>query len=136
MTSNPITIRNLGPEDTHILERVRPGISDGFDLSRAWAVLATRINELVVALDQGEVIGFAYGSMLMHPDKPSEFLVSAIHVHGDYASDEIGGRLFDRIRDLAMDRGCETMWLVDDAGGRLAFADAEGASAEVHRWVL
>jgi N-acetylglutamate synthase-like GNAT family acetyltransferase len=134
MASKQITIRNLGPEETFVLERVRPGICDEFDLTRAWSLLATRINEFVVALDQGEVVGFVYGSMIMHPDKPNEFLVSAIHVHDDHASGDVSVRLVDRIRDLAMDRGCEVMWMVG-ATPPLA-GDPESSSVELVRWDL
>ena len=106
MSGNPITIRNLGPEDAHVLDRVRPGTFDGdLDPSRAWAFLATRVNELVVALDQGEVVGFVYGTTLMRPDKPTEFFVNEISVHSDY----------ERITDLAIDRGCEGLWVMADA---------------------
>ncbi|NNE78992.1 MAG: hypothetical protein HKN18_01860 [Silicimonas sp.] len=72
MSGHPITIRNLGPEDAYILDRVRPGTFDNeVDPTRAYAFLATRVNELVVALDMGEVVGFASGTVLMHPDKPT-----------------------------------------------------------------
>ena len=136
MTSIPITIRNLGPEETHILENVRPGVCDSFDLTRAWSLLATRINEFVVALEQGEVIGFVYGSMLMHPDKPSEFLVSAFHVHDDYATAEVGARLLDRLRNLAIDRGCEAMWLVDQDAKAIVAGNTESISAKLFRWEI
>ena len=64
MSGNPITIRNLGPEDAFVLDRVRPGTFDNPpDPDKVWAFLATRVNELVVALDQGEVIGFAFGTV-------------------------------------------------------------------------
>lgn len=111
MSTNPITIRNLGPEDAHILDRVRPGTFDNpVDPSRAWAFLATRVNELVVALDRGEVIGFASGTVLMHPDKPTQFFVNEVSVHKDYRRRGVANRLMERIMDLARDRGCEGIW--------------------------
>ena len=116
MSANPITIRNLGPEDAHILDRVRPGTFDvPVDPSRVWAFLATRVNELVVALDRGEVIGFASGTMLMHPDKPTQFFVNEISVHEDYRRQGIATRLIERVTDLARDRGCEGIWLATEA---------------------
>jgi len=109
---NPITIRNLGPEDAAILERVREGTFDHpVDPARAWAFLATRVNEIVVALDRGEVIGFASGTVLMHPDKPTHFFVNEVGVHEDFRRQGIAARLLERIFDLARDRGCEGIWL-------------------------
>lgn len=112
MTLNPITIRNLGPEDVHVLDRVRPGVFDNpVDPARAWAFLATRVNELVVALDRGEVVGFASGTVLMHPDKPTQFLVNEVSVHETFRRQGIATRLLERIMDLARDRGCEGIWV-------------------------
>ena len=121
MSGNTITIRNLGPEDAQVLDRVRPGTFDHpIDPSRAWAFLATRVNELVVALDRGEVIGFASGTVLMHPDKPTQFFVNEIGVHEEYRRKGIGTRLFERIADLAFDRGCEGIWLATETDNAAA----------------
>lgn len=108
---SPINIRNLGPEDAHILDRVRPGLSaETLDPSQVWAFLATRVNELVVALDQGEVVGFASGTTVMHPDHPTEFLIAKVAVHPDLRRQGIGRRLMQRIMALAEDRGCVHIW--------------------------
>ena len=116
MSVNPITIRNLGPEDAHVLDHVRPGTFDNeIDPARAWAFLATRVNELVVALDRGEVVGFASGTVLMHPDKPTAFFVNEIGVHEDIRGQGIGNRLLKRISELALDRGCEEIWAATEA---------------------
>lgn len=121
MSSNPITIRNLGPEDAHILDRVRPGTFDNdIDPARAWAFLATRVNELVVALDRGEVIGFASGTVIMHPDKPTQFFVNEVSVHPDFRRQGIAMRLLTRISELAADRGCEEVWVATEADNTAA----------------
>ena len=129
MTDIPITIRNLGPEDAHILDRVRPGTFDNpIDPSRAYAFLATRLNEIVVALTQGEVIGFASGTVLMHPDKDPQFFVNEVSVHPDVRQMGIAKRLMDRISDLAWDRGCNGIWLAteDDNAPARALYEAIG----------
>jgi len=142
MTLNTITIRNLGPEDAHVLDRVKPGTFDNLDLSRAWGLLATRVNELVVALDRGEVVGFAYGTMLMRPDKPAEFFVNEIGVHAEYRRQGIGSRLMRRLNELAMDRGCSGVWLMTEVENEEARAfygalkgDESGATV-MYDWQL
>ncbi len=126
MSANPITIRNLGPEDAHVLDRVRPGTFDNdIDPSRAWAFLATRVNELVVALDRGEVVGFASGTVIMHPDKPTAFFINEIGVHEEYRRQGIARRVMFRIMELARDRGCEGIWCAtetDNAAARGLYA--------------
>lgn len=112
MLGQPITIRNLGPEDAHILDRVAKGVFDNpVDPTWAYAFLATRVNELVVALSAGEVVGFASGTVVMHPDKPVSFFVNEVGVSDAFRRQGIATRLIERIIDLARDRGCENIWL-------------------------
>ena len=123
MLGNPITIRALGPEDAHVLDRVRTGTFDNPpDPSRVWAFLATRVNELVVALDRGEVVGFASGTMMLRPDKPTTFYVDEVGVHEDYRRQGIGRRLVTRMIERARDRGCESLWLATEGDNDAALA--------------
>ena len=118
-----ITIRLLGPDDTHVLDRVRPGTFDNpVDPVQAWAFLTTGVNLLAVALTGGEVVGFASGTVLMHPDKPRAFFLNEIAVHGEFRRQGIGTRLFTRLRDEAVERGCAGLWLATEADNRAARA--------------
>ncbi|MDD9921280.1 MAG: GNAT family N-acetyltransferase [Boseongicola sp.] len=131
MPGNPITIRNLGPEDAHVLDRVREGTFDNpIDPTLAWGFLATRVNEIVVALDQGEVIGFVSGTVIMHPDKPTQFFVNELGVHEDYRRQGIATRLMRRIGELAGDRGCEALWLATEIDNDVARSFYESIDAE------
>ena len=115
MSDQPITIRNLGPEDAHILDRVADGVFDNpVDPARAYGFLATRVNEIVVALQGGVVVGFASGTVLMHPDKPLGFFVNEVGVDDAYRRQGIATRLVRRIIDLARERGCEEIWLATE----------------------
>ena len=116
MLGQPITIRNLGPEDAHILDRVATGVFDNpIDPTRAYGFLATRVNELVVALSAGEVVGFVSGTVLMHPDKPVGFFVNEVGVGEAFRQQGIATRLLRRIFELARDRGCEEIWLATES---------------------
>ena len=121
MSVNPITIRHLGPEDAHVLDRVRDGTFDNpIDPSRAWAFLALRVNDIVVALDRGDVIGFASGTVLHHPDKVPAYFVHEVSVHEDYRRQGIATRLMKRLASLAEDRGCEVVWLAAEDNNQAA----------------
>ncbi|MEM7632077.1 MAG: GNAT family N-acetyltransferase [Pseudomonadota bacterium] len=143
MSGNPITFRSLGPEDAEVLDRVKDGVFDApLDPSLLWAFLATRVNEMIVALDRGEVIGFAYGTVLMGPDKPKEFFVNEIGVHEDYQGRGIGRRLMERLHRSAIDRGCEMLWVLAEdrnagAGGFYRALDgAEMQGISMYDWDL
>ncbi len=123
MSGQPITIRNLGPEEAHILDRVHPDVFDNVpDPSRVWAFLATRVNELVVALDAGTVVGFVSGTVLMHPDKKTAFFIQEVGVADAYQGQGIAKRLMRRIGELARDRGCEDIWVLTEDGNAPARA--------------
>ena len=132
MHRNPITIRSLGPEDADVLNKVRSGVFDNpIDPARLWSFLATRVNDMVVALDRGEVIGFAFGTVLMRPDKPTEFFVNEIGVHEAYQRQGIATRLLGQLKRNAIDRGCEGLWVLTDGDneGARAFYAALGGEA-------
>lgn len=115
MSGQPITIRNLGPEDAHILDRVAEDVFDNpVEPNWAYGFLVTRVNEIVVALQAGEVIGFASGTVLMHPDKPNGFFINEVSTAETYRRQGIATRLLNRIIDLARDRGCEEIWLATE----------------------
>jgi len=92
--------------------------------------LATRVNVMVVALDRGEVIGMAFGTTQLRPDKPTTFFIDEVSVHPDYRRQGIARRLLNHIRDRAMDRGCESVWLATECDNPAARAlyRASGAS--------
>jgi ribosomal protein S18 acetylase RimI-like enzyme len=130
MPGNPITIRSLGPEDAFVLDRVQPGLFDTApDPARVWAFLATRVNELVVALDQGQVVGLAYGITQLSPDRPTAFQLGNIRVHPDYRRQGIARRMMTEMRDRALDRGCAHFSVTvedDNTAARALFKTSDG----------
>ena len=115
MGAQPITIRNLGPEDAEVLDKVRDGVFDNpVDPAWTYAFLATGVNEIVVALQMGEVVGFASGTALMHPDKPTGFFINEVGVGDAYLRQGIATRLVKRIVQIACDRGCQEIWLATE----------------------
>ena len=115
MFAETITIRHLGPEDAEVLDRVRPGTFDNpLDPAQTWAFLAAGLNEMVVALRAGEVVGFATGTVLLHPDKPPAFFLNEVGVHEEMRRQGIGTRLCNKLFDVARDRGCQGIWLATE----------------------
>jgi GNAT superfamily N-acetyltransferase len=94
-----------------VLDRLRVGLAEEpVDPAQVWAFLATRVNELVVALEAGEVIGLACGTVVMHPTGPTEFMVTRVVVHPDSRRQGVGKGLLLRLMALAEDRGCVHVW--------------------------
>lgn len=120
--TDTITIRVLGPDDVDVLDRVRPGtFAEDPDPLHGWAFLTTGVNAMVAALGEGQIVGYATGLVVLHPNRPRAFLVTDIRVHPDFRGRGLGTRLVERLRDVAADRGCETVSAVmegDNAGAR------------------
>ena len=120
---DPITIRLLGPDDAGVLDRVHPETFDNaVDPARAWAFLQTGVNSLVVGQRPGEVVGFASGTVLMHPDKAPALFVNEVSVAKPFRRRGVAGRMVRRLIDAARDRGCESFWLATEAENAAARA--------------
>lgn len=129
--ADTITIRTLGPDDAHVLERVRDGVFDNpIEPSMAWAFLAVRLNLITVALLDGEVVGFVSGTVLLHPDKPRQLFVNEVSVHEDVRREGVGARMIRSITNEARERGCEEAWVLTDTDNEAACALYESLKGE------
>jgi ribosomal protein S18 acetylase RimI-like enzyme len=114
--TDTITIRLLGPDDVDVLDRVRPGtFAQDPDPVHAWAFLTTGVNATTVALSEGQVVGYATGIVIMHPNRPREFLVTDLGVHQEFRGRGLGTRLVERLRNVAAERGCESMAMLSES---------------------
>lgn len=123
MPGDTTTIRHLGPEDPGVLDHLRPGLFGGpLDPSETWRFLAVGLNEMVVALQAGQVVGLATGTVLMRPDGPPSFLITDLRVHPDERRKGLGMRLLERLLDVATDRGCRDITCQTEASDDAARA--------------
>ncbi|KNG94257.1 GNAT family N-acetyltransferase [Pseudaestuariivita atlantica] len=61
------------------------------------------------------VIGFATGTVLLHPDKPPAFFLNEVDVAPDHQRQGIGVQLCSRLMDRARAAGCKGIWLATEA---------------------
>ncbi|MFM2354913.1 MAG: hypothetical protein RLZZ528_649 [Pseudomonadota bacterium] len=107
-----ITFQRLGPAEVDLLCSVRDGLFDNpVDPVQARAFLANPMNEIVLALDGAEVVGFASGTVLQHPDKPPSMFVNEVGVRDDWLRRGIGKAVTQALIDRARARGCQGIWL-------------------------
>ena len=88
-------IRLLGASDASVLLNVAPGVFDNA-IDTRWTneFLADPRHHMMVALQDGQVVGMASAVHYIHPDKPPEFWVNEIGVAPSYRNQGIGKRLF------------------------------------------
>ncbi len=71
-------------------------------------------HELVFACRGDSVVGFASGTVLLHPDKPPAFFVNEVEVSAALRRRGLGTTLCRQLIAVARDRGCEGIWLATE----------------------
>lgn len=129
-----IRIVHLGPEDHDFLLRVEPGLFDGpLEPSQVFSFLAQGTHEMVLAMAAGHAVGMASGVAMMHPDKPPQFFINELGVREGHRREGIGTALVQRMREIAMDRGCVDVWLAaegDDLPARGLYRSMKARETE------
>ena len=72
-------------------------------------------HELIFALSGDRVIGFASGTVLLHPDKVPMFFVNEVDVSEKFQRRGIATQLCQQLFALARQIGCEGIWLATEA---------------------
>lgn len=93
--------------------------SDAFDNAaskeQATAFLNDNSHLIVGAVDDDELIGFASGIILLHPDKEPILFISEVGVNDDYLRQGIGGDLVNVLLKAGKDAGCNGAWLATES---------------------
>jgi ribosomal protein S18 acetylase RimI-like enzyme len=129
-----IEIKVLGPQDAGVLANVAPDVfDDPIDAGRAAEFLADPRHHLVVAIDNGQVVGFVSGVHYVHPDKPRpELWVNEIGVAPTHQRRGLGKRLMHSLFAVAHGLGCAEAWVGTDRANTAAmrlYAAAGSAAA-------
>ena len=125
-----VEIRVLGVDDAAVLGNVAEDVFDNdIDPDMARRFLADPAHYMVVAIEDGTVVGMASGNDYLHPDKPIQFWVNEMGVAPPHRRRGIGKRLLRRMLDLARDLGREEVWLGtedDNVAARALYKSLDG----------
>jgi aminoglycoside 6'-N-acetyltransferase I len=129
-----VEIRLLRAGDEAVLARVRPGVfDDPIDARAAREFLADARHHLAVAIDAGEVIGFASAVHYVHPDEASpELWINEVGVAETHRERGIATALLGALFDVARALGCREAWVGTDRANAAAnrLYASVGGSAE------
>ena len=108
-------IRLLEAGDGAVLESVAGGVFDR-PVTPAWTAefLADSRHHLVVAIDDGQVVGFASGVDYVHPDKPAELWINEVGVAPTHRREGLGRKLVTRLLDHGRESGCRSAWVLTE----------------------
>ena len=114
-TPPPIVIRELGPTDAGVLQRVAPDVFDGpVDAALAAEFLSDPRHHLVVALESETVVGMASAVHYVHPDKPPELWVNEVGVADSHVRRGVATRLLRALFGVGRGLGCGEAWVLTD----------------------
>ena len=111
-----IEIKLLGSNDSHSLQNVSEDVfDDPIVEASAREFLEDPRHRLVVALDDGLVVGFVSAVIYLHPDKPGpELWINEIGVAPAYQRQGIGKRLMRAVLQEAKRAGCTEAWVLTE----------------------
>ena len=120
MSAEP-EIKLLHAGDESILDNIAPEVFDG-------AIMADRTREfledprhhLVVAIDNGRVVGMASAVDYVHPDKQRELWINEVGVAATHRRRGIARLVIDRLLLVARELGCIEAWVLTDRGNDAA----------------
>ena len=127
-----IDILLLGPADASVLERVAPDVFD-HAVRPEWRAefLADARHHLVVARDDGVVVGMASGVHYLHPDKAPQLFINEVGVAPTHRQHGLGRRMLARLVERATELGCTEAWVLTDSDNAAANRLYPSAGAKV-----
>ena len=124
-------IKALGPGDLELLMGVTPGLFDhALSPVEARAFLDSPLHELVLALDAGQALAFASGTVLLHPDKPPALFVNELGTRHTHRRRGHGCAVLRALIERARARGCQGVWLGTEPGNAAMIALCRSLGAE------
>jgi ribosomal protein S18 acetylase RimI-like enzyme len=112
----PLEIRLLRAGDEDVLRNVAPGVFDApVQTHLAHEFLGDRRHHLVVAREDGVVVGMVTAVDYVHPDKAAQLWINEIGVSPSHQRRGIGRRMLDAMLAHGRALGCTEAWLGTDA---------------------
>ena len=107
-----IVIRRVRPDDESLFDAIAEEVFDEpVNPARLAAYLAEPGHHMVVALDDGVIVGQVAAVVHRHPDKPTELYIDEVGVAAGYRRRGIARRMLDAMFDHGRAIGCKEAWV-------------------------
>jgi GNAT superfamily N-acetyltransferase len=111
MTSSKIEIKILRRGDEAILANVSADVFDNsIDPNLAKQFLADQHHHIIVAIDNGIVVGFVSAICYMQPDKQPELWINEVGVATTHHGQGIARLLLNKMMELGRQLNCAEAW--------------------------
>ena len=117
-----MTVKILRAGDETALATTAPDVfDDALDPRATREFLTDPRHHLVVAVENGVVVGFASAVHYVHPDKPSpELWINEVGVASTHRGRGVGKAILQRLLDLGRELGCAEAWVLTEPGNHAA----------------
>ena len=126
-------IRLLAAADSALLDRIAPDVFDEpLQPALVAEFLADDRHHLVVAIDDGVVIGFASAVHYVHPDKPAELWINEVGVTPEHHRRGVGKAIIAALLEHGRRLGCGEAWVLTERQNEAAmrlYASTGGTEA-------
>jgi ribosomal protein S18 acetylase RimI-like enzyme len=124
-----VTVRALTSGDEKLAEKACRLFGLDGDINGA-AFLSRLEALLMVAEDEDQLVGWAYGHELIHPDGERTMLLYALDVAVAHRREGHGRQLVTAFTAEARKRGCTEVWVLTDDGNSAALAAYSSAGGQ------
>jgi aminoglycoside 6'-N-acetyltransferase I len=133
----PIEIRLLGAADGAVLRHVAPEVFD-HALDERWTAefFADARHHLVVAIDEGVVVGMASAVHYVHPDKAPELWINEVGVAPTHHRRGIGRMILDTLLAHGRALGCREAWVATEEENVAARRLYESVGGEGEEFIM
>jgi|GEM_PF-285183 len=106
-------VRVLHSGDERILMNAAPEVFDNpIDANLTREFLEDPRHHIVVAIDDGKVIGFASGVHYVHPDKAPQLWINEVGLAPSYRNRGLGKALLRALFEVGQAHQCEVAWVL------------------------
>jgi ribosomal protein S18 acetylase RimI-like enzyme len=139
MVDKSYQIKQLQVGDEAVLERVAADVFDeAINPKLLEAYLAQANHHMIVALQNGQVVGQIRAVIHKHPDRPSELYIDNLGVTPSLQRQGVATKLFSAMLELGKNLGCEDAWLATEQDNAQAqgFYETYGVKPETMAYYL
>ena len=109
------SVKTLSSEDILLLSNVAPDVFDNpIDERLAKEFLSDPRHHIVVAVEDGMVIGFASAVHYIHPDKLEELWINEVGVSPAHQRKGVAKAMLKELLRLGRKLGCKSAWVLTD----------------------
>ncbi len=110
-----VDIEHLSSDNSDLLNRIGPEVFDNpIDKDQLQVFLDDERHFMVIALDDGVVVGMASAVEYLHPDKKPQLWINEVGVASTHRRQGIGRSLVEEMIGIAKKRRCVYAWLGTD----------------------